>query len=334
MASIHDVARIAGVSTATVSRALRGLPNVSDRTRDRVQEAADALGYIPSPSASAMSSGRFGSVALVVPSLTRWFYTEVVEGADATLRENGHDSFLVDLAIGPGERAQLFTHTLLRKRADAVIALGIRFAEAELRELRALPMPVVIVGAPVSGLRSIGLDDVAASRLALSYLIELGHRRIAHIGGPDEFGLDRSVADLREQTWRNELHLQGLAAPRHWFASGGFLLPQSRAAAAEMLRVPDRPTAVFAGSDEMAFGLLLAAAKLGIRVPEDLSVIGIDDHSWSAAFDLTTVRQEPHEQGAAAARTVLAALGGAADAPRQVTAPYELIVRGSTAAYI
>ena len=202
MVSIHDVARSSGVSTATVSRALRGLPNVSVSTRERVQDAADALGYVPSPTASALSSGRTGAVAVVVPSLTRWFYTEVVEGVDATLHQEGYDTLLVDLAIGPGERERLFSHTLLRKRADAVIALGIRFTDAERRELQSLPVPVVIVGAPVPGIRSIGIDDAAASRLALSHLIGLGHRRIGHIGGHDEFGLDRTVAELREQAWR------------------------------------------------------------------------------------------------------------------------------------
>ncbi|WP_375387005.1 LacI family DNA-binding transcriptional regulator [uncultured Amnibacterium sp.] len=332
MASIHDVAQRSGVSTATVSRALRGLPNVSPVTRQRVQEAADALGYIPSPSASGLSSGRTGAVAVVVPSLTRWFFTEVVEGVDAALRVEGYDTFLVDLAVRPGERERLFSHTLLRKRADAVIALGIRFTGAERSELRSLPVPVAIVGAPLAGLRGIGVDDAAVSRSAIQHLVDLGHHRIAHVGGHDRFGLDRSVADLRERAWRAELRDRGLPLLDHWFASGGFLLPQSKAAALTMLQRPDRPTGVFAGSDEMAFGVLLAAAELGIRVPEDLSVVGIDDHSWSAAFHLTTVRQDPHEQGAAAAAMVLAQLAGTPPPIAPIAAPHELIVRGTTAA--
>ena len=128
------------------------------------------------------------------------------------------------------------------------------------------------------------------------------------------------------------LRERGLPAPSRWFASGGFLLPQSKAVAVEMLASSDRPSAVFAGSDETAFGIMLAARRIGLRVPEDLSIVGVDDHSWSAAFDLTTVRQEPHEQGAAAGRIALAELTGSPHSTDATAAPHELIVRGSTAA--
>ena len=331
MSSIHDVARYSGVSTATVSRALRGLPNVSPHTRKVVQAAAAELGYVASPAASGLSSGRNRAVALVVPSMGRWFYTEVVEGADAVLRAEGYDAFLVNLAVGASGRGRLFSNSLLRKRADAVIALGIDFAADERRELRSLALPGVVVGAPVAGVRTVGVDDVQATRLALDHLLALGHRRIAHVGGENEYGMDYTVALARGREWRAELQRHGVTPPDSWFASGGFLMPQAKEAAVAMLTGPDRPTAVFAGSDEMAFGVLLAARELGLRVPEDLSVIGIDDHAWSASFDLTTVRQDPHGQGGTAARIVLDELSGLPVHGLVHAAGCELVVRGTTA---
>ncbi|MFD1721974.1 LacI family DNA-binding transcriptional regulator [Amnibacterium endophyticum] len=331
MSSIHDVARYSGVSTATVSRALRGLPNVSPRTRQVVQAAAAELGYVASPSASALSSGRHRAVALVVPSMGRWFYTEVVEGADGVLRTEGYDAFLINLALGAEGRGRLFSHSLLRKRADAVIALGIDFTPDERRELRSLAVPLTVVGGAVPGVRTVGVDDLQATEAAMEHLVGLGHRRIAHIGGENEHGMDYTVAQARRREWRTVLARIGVTPPPAWFGSGGFLLPQAKRAALEVLRGPDRPSAVFAGSDEMAFGVLLAARDLGLRVPEDLSVIGIDDHSWSESFGLTTVRQDPQAQGGAAARIVLDELAGLPVHGLVHHAASELVIRGTTA---
>jgi DNA-binding LacI/PurR family transcriptional regulator len=331
MTSIHDVARYTGVSTATVSRALRGLPNVSPRTRQAVQDAAAELGYVPSPSAAGLSSGRHRAVGVVIPSMGRWFYTEVVEGVDSVLRREGYDAFLVNLGAGPGERERLFHNALLRKRADAVIALGIDFSKDERRELRSLQMPAIVVGAPVRGMRSVGVDDAAATGLAMDHLISLGHTRIAHIGGENEYGMDYTVALVRRSAWRTALEARGAAVREDWFLSAGFQMPPARLAARALLSGADRPTAVFAGSDEMAFGVLLAAGELGLRVPEDLSVIGIDDHAWSDAFGLTTVRQHPQAQGATAARIVLDELQGIRARPRVVHAECSLVLRRTTA---
>lgn len=330
MSTIHDVARYCGVSTATVSRALRGLPNVSPRTRQLVQSAAAELGYVVSPLASGLSTGRHRAVAVVVPSLGRWFYNAVVEGADRALHREGYDVFLIDLETGPGERLRPFSHSLLRKRADAVIALGIDFSAEERRELRALAIPAVVVGGPVKGLRSVGIDDAGAVRIALDHLFALGHQRIAHIGGTDEYGMQYSVATVRFETWRSALHQRGVVPEPWWFGAGGFLMPRAKQVALAMLDRPDRPTAVFAGSDEMAFGALLAARDLGLRVPDDLSVVGIDDHGWSESFSLTTVRQDARAQGERASRVVLDELAGIPVRGMVLEERVELVVRGTT----
>ena len=331
MTSIHDVAEATGVSTATVSRALRGLPNVSPRTRDLVRDAAARLGYVPSPSASGLSGGRHHAIAIVIPSTGRWFYVTVVEGVDSVLRRENYDTFLVILAATATDRERLFNNALLRKRADAVIALGIDFTADERRELRTVGMPAIVVGAPVRGVRSVGIDDLHAGRLAMDHLLALGHRRIGHLGGETEWGMDHSVGQDRAQAWRDALHGAGVRPDPSWYALGGFMVPQAKVAALEMLRAPNPPTAIFAGSDEMAFGAILAAAELGLRVPEDVSVIGIDDHDWSDAFGLTTVRQDPRDQGRVAARSVVDELSGMPVGDQVTTTQVELVVRRSTA---
>jgi LacI family repressor for deo operon, udp, cdd, tsx, nupC, and nupG len=331
MTSIHDVARDTGVSTATVSRALRGLPNVSPSTREMVQAAAARLGYVPSPSASGLSGGRHHAIAIVIPSTARWFYTTVVEGVDSVLRREGYDTFLVILAATATDRERLFHNALLRKRADAVIALGIDFTADERRELRTVDMPAMVVGAPVRGVRSVGIDDTAAGTAAMEHLLALGHRRIGHLGGETEYGMDHSVGQDRAQAWRAALERHDIVPAPEWYALGAFLMPQAKIAATTMLQSADPPTAIFAGSDEMAFGAIAAALELGLRVPQDLSVIGIDDHAWSEAFGLTTIRQDPFDQGRIAARTVVAELSGLVVPVSATTADIRLIRRRSTA---
>ncbi len=332
VSSIHDVAKYCGVSTATVSRALRGLPNVSRQTRELVQAAAAELGYVPSPSASGLSGGRHRAVAIVIPSTARWFYSKVIEGVDSVLRREGYDTFLIILAASQTDRERLFHNALLRKRADAVVALGIDFDDDERRELRSLQMPAMIVGGAVRGVRSVGIDDRAVGKAATEHLLRLGHSRIGHIGGVTEYGMQHSVGHDRELAWRSALGAHGLKPAAHLHAYGGFDVPHAKIAALAMLQSPEPPTAIFAGSDEMAFGVLLAAGELGLRVPEDLSVIGVDDHDWSGAFGLTTLRQDPYEQGRLAARTVLDELSGIPVSVRTTRAPFELVVRASTSA--
>lgn len=332
MTSIHDVARATGVSTATVSRALRGLPNVSPETREAVRRAARELGYVPSSSAAGLASGRHHAVAVIVPVIDRWFYTMVIEGAEKLLRSRGYDLFLLSLGNRDRDRTQIFSMALLRKRADGVIALGLDFSKEERRELRSSSTPAAVVGGPVRGVLNVGLDEAKASALAMGHLLDLGHERIAHIGGLDDYNVHPSVGLLRRAGWEDALLARGIRPRSDWFASGSFTLPDSRRVALELLSRPDsRPTAIFAGSDEMAFGVLLAARELGIRVPEDLSVVGIDDHDYAESFGLTTVRQDPTDQGRTAATMILDAIDGKRQRVRSVKAACELVVRGSTA---
>jgi DNA-binding LacI/PurR family transcriptional regulator len=330
--SIHDVARVTGVSTATVSRALRGLPNVSESTRARVRQAADDLGYVPSSSAAGLASGRMMAMGVVVPTLDLWFYSTVLEGVDAVLRGAGYDLILFNLGRRHGERERVFDRTILRKRTDALIALCIDFSAEERRQLASTGHPTIIVGGAVRGLRHVGIDQIGAAGMATEHLIALGHTRIAHVAGDVDPGCTQDAPEQRRRGLQNALAAHGLPNRADWTVHGAFDLATSRAVVAELLERPGiRPTAIFADSDEMAIGAMIAARSAGLEVPRDLSIVGIDDHRLAAPFELTTVAQNPFEQGALAATTLLEELRTHRTRKRSISLPTRLITRTSTA---
>lgn len=332
MTSIDDVARAAGVSTATVSRALRGLPNVSDATRERIRAIADELGYVASSSASGLASGRTHTIGVAVPSVSRWFYTTVLEGVDAVLREANFDMILYNLASRGGGRERAFHRSLLRKRTEALISVGVDFTADERKQLLSVGHPLVAIGGPVPGVRNIGVDDQAIARAATEHLIALGHRDIAHLGGVDDEGLNRRLPVDRRMGFLSAMTAAGLPVREEWLLTGRFSTALSREVMRELFASGGpRPTAVFASSDEMAFGVLLAAQQSGLRVPDDLSVIGIDDHDMSASFELTTMAQDPHAHGMLGAQLLLDQLRGMPPRRSSIRADFELRVRGSTA---
>jgi LacI family repressor for deo operon, udp, cdd, tsx, nupC, and nupG len=332
MTGIKDVAQELHMSTATVSRALRGLPGVSASTRERVQQTADALGYVPSPSAAGLASGQTRTVAVVVPWVTRWFFASVVQGAEEVLADHGYDLLLYNLGGKADARHRVFEAGRLTKRVDAVLVLSLQPTDAELERLAGLECPVTFVGADVPGCATVRIDDAQAARTATEHLIRLGHQRIAYVGGPGV--LDFTAPAAREAGYRNTLEAAGLTHDPSLEVDGDFTIAGGIEAGTRLLGRPDRPTAIFAASDEMAIGVLRAARQLGLQIPEDVSVVGIDDHELASFFDLTTVAQPVLEQGRLAARQVLDALAATETAegwqPAQVILPTRLLQRGTT----
>jgi LacI family repressor for deo operon, udp, cdd, tsx, nupC, and nupG len=329
--SIKDVAADVAMSTATVSRALRGLPGVSEDTRERVMESAHRLGYVASPSAAGLASGHTRTVAVIVPMVTRWFFAAVVQGAEEVLRERGYDLLLYNLAGDATARHRVFETSLLTKRVDAVLVLSLKPSADELDRLARLGRPVTIVGADMPGWATVRIDDHRAAAIATQHLVDLGHHRVAYIGGATEGVLDFTAPTARLAGYRDTLEEAGLPLVPELEEDGEFTVGGGQRAALALLRRTDRPTAIFAASDEMAIGALRAARELGLRIPEQLSVIGVDDHELARHFDLTTVAQPVHEQGRVAATQVLAALTGDDWTPEQVILPTRLVVRRTTA---
>lgn len=329
-AGIEDVARAAGVSTATVSRALRGLPNVSTATRQRVQDVAARLGYVASPSAASLASGRTRTIGLISPWINRWYFANVIEGAERTLREQGYDVLLYTFDVRRETARPRVDPDVLRRRVDGVLVVGLPLDQDEVDALLTLGHPLVCIGWGDFGQVTVRLDDRATAYAATRHLLDLGHTRIGHISGPADDVAPWSPPVDREAGWRQAMTEAGLEPSRELEENGNFDLPGGRASMrALMLRVPDL-TAVFAASDEMAMGAFLALRDMGLRVPEDVSVIGVDGHDMGELIGLTTMAQPAAEQGAAAARLVLDMIDGRTP-PHVVVYPTELVERGSTA---
>lgn len=332
--NISEVARLAGVSTATVSRALSGRGAVSAATRATVERAAAELGYVVSSNASSLASGRTRNVGLLLPVLDRWYFTAVLSGAQGALRRAGYDVALYCLDGSDEERTRVFEHFLLRRRIDGVIAVALELTSGEVEHLHGLRKPVVGVGGPISGVRTLAIDDVAVAALATEHLIGLGHTRIGYIGGESSFDADFHLPQQRRQGYENALAGAGIALDPGAIRHADFTIDGGYRAAKQLLGAPpqQRPTAIFAASDEMAIGATLAARDLGIAVPSQLSVVGIDDHDLSEFFGITTVAQFPREQGERAVAALLEELEPGAEKSVDRALPFELLVRSSTTA--
>lgn len=331
MTRIDDVARLAGVSTATVSRALRGLPTVSATTRERVLDAAARLGYAASPSASRLAGGKTHTVAVVVPRITRWFFSTVVEAVEERLHAAGYDLLLFNLGGSENARQRLLYTSNLHKRVDALMLIATPLAGHDFAAVTGLALPGVTVssGTPVPGWPSVRIDDVGAARTATAHLLSLGHRRIAHISGDPGDELAFSTHIDRRQGYRDALAVCGIAPDPALDAEATFTISGGSLATIELLARGEPPTAIFAACDEMAMGAISTLRQHGLRVPEDVSVIGVDDHDVSGVVGLTTVAQPAAAQGRVAAERLLDPDGDGA--VPHVILPTRLVVRASTA---
>ncbi len=335
MTRIDDVARLAGVSTATVSRALRGLPTVSQTTRERVLEAAAQLGYIASPSASRLAGGKTRAVAVVVPRITPWFFSTVVEAAEERLHRAGYDLLLFNLGGSEHARQRLLYTSTLHKRVDALMLVATPLAERDFAAVIGLGLPGVTVsaGTPVPGWPSVRIDDVRTADSATAYLLSLGHRRIAHISGDPSDELAISTHLDRRRGYQQRMRAHGVEPDPALDVEATFTIAGGSRATAELLRRGEPPTAIFAASDEMAMGAIATLRSAGLRVPDDVSVIGVDDHDVAGVVGLTTVAQPAADQGRIAAETLLGPLRGNVSGygDRSVVLPTRLVVRDSTA---
>jgi LacI family repressor for deo operon, udp, cdd, tsx, nupC, and nupG len=327
MVGIDDVARAAQVSTATVSRTLSGRGPVSAAARERVLEAASSLGYVVSASASGLASGRTRSIGVLMPLLDRWFFATVLHGISTRLQAAGYDLTLYHLSSDEPQRSEVFETALRRRRIDGVLTVSVELGDDEIAQLQAIGLPVLAIGSADPRLARLTVDEAALATAATRHLLDLGHRRIAHLGVSDTRRSD--IPAQRAAGFAREMARAGLSPAR--LADADFTTADGYRATATLLKAADRPTAIFAASDEMAVGALLAARDRGLSVPDDLSIVGVDGHELSAFLGLTTVDQFPLAQGQRAAEAMLATLENGERPPASVDLPFELVVRGSTA---
>jgi DNA-binding LacI/PurR family transcriptional regulator len=333
MPGIKDVAERAGLSIATVSRALSGKGNVSPRSRERAQAAAAELGFVLSYQASSLATGRNHNVGVVVPSVHRWYFSEVMEGVSAALIGAGYDLTLYNVSEGPEHRHSVFNDFLLRKRVDGVIAVALKLGESEIQRLLAIHRPLVGIGGTLPGASTVRINDFAIAEEATGHLIRLGHTKIAHMTGAASYEHDFQLPSTRQSGFEKAMKDASLAIRPEWQVTADFTVQGAYAVARRLLGTSlERPTAVFAASDEMAIGAILAARDFGLQVPHDLSVIGIDGHELGEVFGLTTIDQDARGQGSLAVRMLLGGLDGSADGGATDTEyPTDFVVRSSTA---
>ena len=325
---------MAGVSPATASRALSGNGSVSARALKAVTGAARELGFVGSYHAASLATGRSRNVGVVLPYVNRWYFSTLLEGANAALMDAGYDLTLYDFQ-GDRYRESVLGDFLLRKRLDGVIAVSLQLNEHEVGQILSAGIPVVGVGGELPGMATLRTDDPGIGKQATEHLISLGHTRIAHIGGEHEFGRYFKISAGRRAGYEKAMADAGLPVRQAWSVVSDYSINDAYAQAKTLLaNAAERPTAIFAASDEMASGALLAARDLGLRIPEELSVIGVDGHEMGAVLGLTTIDQFARNQGARAVERLLAQL-------RPGTGPFEptdelvetrFIVRSSTAA--
>jgi DNA-binding LacI/PurR family transcriptional regulator len=319
-ATIRDVARAAGVSASTVSRALSSPEMVNAVTREKVRRAAERLGYHPNRAARGLITGRTGNLGLIVPDLSNPFFADVVKGAQARAREHDYALFIADTDEEPGVEADLVR--ALSKQVDGLVVCSPRMEEAALRELGA-EATLVLMHRRVEDVPSVAVDNADGMRQALAHLAALGHHRVALAAGPrTSWSNGERVRGLRDAATDLGLDLVEI---------GNFPPHPSGGVAAADLVLASKATAVVAYNDVVAIGLLNRLAARGIDVPSQLSVVGVDDIGMAQMTHpaLTTVRIPKQESGRAAVNLLLAVLHHD-ESTTQRQLPTQLIIRQST----
>ncbi|MFF4209504.1 LacI family DNA-binding transcriptional regulator [Streptomyces sp. NPDC001796] len=332
-ARLVDVAQAAGVSKATVSKVLNGRQDLSVRpeTRRRVHEAAKALGYRPHSGARALAGASTHALALLVPALTNPTYVTIARGAYQRARELGYLSLLAEDFDGQ-EADESFNDLVQEGRVDGLLIASARPGHPLLDALRRSPVPHVFLNRSVDGSgRNVTMDVARSSVTALDHLYDLGHRAVGHIAGPPGI----APSDTRKQAFLRHAEELSVAAP---VASGDFTEDGGVSAALELLLPADGDphppvTALYTSSLAQAIGAMGAIRSLGLRIPEDISVVGNDDLPVAGHLHppLTTVAMPLYELGTAAVDALVAAIQGTP--PGDVVVPTEphLVLRGSTA---
>jgi LacI family transcriptional regulator len=327
LATSREVAEVAGVSPATVSRVLNGSDKVSLATRQRVLDAMNRVGYRPNAAARRLRTQRTGTIGVVISDITNPFYPQLVEALTAALDEADQHVILWNSAF-PGEDSAV--RAVRERSVDGIIFATVVEGSRPLEEALSLGEPVVLLNRTIDGAPcdQVATDNVAGGRLIAEYLHHHGHERIAYIAGPPL----PSTSRQREAGFVGRLAELGAALPDERLLRGQYTHDAGRQAMRQLLSLAERPTAVACANDVVAFGALSAARSMNVAVPRDVWVVGFDDipmAGWDS-FDLTTIRQPIHDMARAAVDLLLERIEDRSLPPRFVGFPNGLVVRGST----
>jgi LacI family transcriptional regulator len=326
--TIEEVARLAGVSTATVSRVLSRPEVVRDQTREQVMTAITQLDYQPDAAARALASGRTHTVGCVIPTLDHAIFARSTQAMQTTLAQAGYQLLVASHEYDPVTEFEL-VRALQQRGVDSLVLVGTDHAPRLWKALRDWRKPTLLTWSCDPRLPSLGFDNVGAARLAATHLLKLGHQRIGVISG---FTAHNDRARSRIDGVRKSLTQAGLSLPPALVTEQAFNLEGGRLGLRKLMASRQKPSAIFCGNDLLAVGALLEAQRMGLHVPSDLSICGIDNLEIAEAINpgLTTVSLPTQDLGRLAAQTMLTAIQGDVIAAQSLL-PFELVIRGSTA---
>jgi DNA-binding LacI/PurR family transcriptional regulator len=327
--TIYDVATAAGVSISTVSLALNSPARVSQETRRKVLEAADALGFVPKQDAVAKARRGVGRIGVIAPFTS---YPSIARRLNGILRAVGPrllEVVLFDQESAAQSSSPLLASLPITGRLDGLIVISLSLDEAVADRLTDLRLPTVLIDVRHSRFDSVHTDDTTGGRLVAGHLISRGHREFGFLGEAQRSDAYVSPSQQRLAGYRAALAEAGHILPDGNVRLTGHGLAPACAAAKELLSAPDRPSAIFAANDTLAAGTLRAAHDLGLAIPGDLAVVGFDDSELAEALDLTTVHQPLEESGHAAMELLIQRLDHPGTA-REVALRLQLIPRGTS----
>jgi len=330
MATIHDVARLAKVSIATVSRVMSGADPVNPKTQQRVIEAMEQLNYTPNGLARNLRSLKTNVIIALVPDIKNPFFSEVIRGIEDGAREAGFN-VLVGSTDGDTEKAKEYMALLEESRADGLILTTAQMDQTFIEDFAAR-RPMVLACEYIAGseIPCVSIDNESAARKITKHLLAQGHTRIAHIMGPSNVVLSQA----RLNGYKQALREQGVPEDELLVQEGDFSIESGYTVAKKLLSIEQIPTAIFAASDVMAIGALRAIHEHGLRVPEDIAVAGFDDINMASYVSpsLTTIHQPRYEIGQRSVRMLVKLMRAEALDQAQVVLADTMIVRESSAA--
>ncbi len=327
-ATIDDVAKKAAVSTATVSRALRGLPNVAETTRVHVLKVAKELNYVMQmQSARALNGSKV--IAIIKPLIDQWFYSKISTLAELELRAAGYH--VVNYAVDSSEeQSDLIVELLGHKLADAFITVSFPINENALEYIEMHQAPVVTLETKSGSLPRVYIDNTAAAELAVRYLINLGHTRIGFIYGSTHITRYEYVSASRHKGYKQALQSANIREDIDLEVLGSDVYKGGARAVKQLMSIKNPPTAIFAMTDEMAIGALKMLNDMNLKLPKHMSVIGFDDNDVSEYFGLTTIKQPVTRYGELSAEILISKLTEVNPEVKDIKLDFELVIRSST----
>ena len=324
--TIYDVAELSGVSIATISRVLNSPDKVNSETRARVFQAIDELAFVPKAEARARALRNTGRIGVVTPFFTAPSFVQRLRGIAGALAKERYE--LVIYTVESADHLKNYLSSLpITGNLDGLVIMSLSIGEEDARRLVEHDIPTVLIEYPHPTLSSVEIDDVAGGRLATQYLISKGHRRIAFLGDTDTPEYAIHPISQRLAGFRQALQEARISLPEGFVRLAPYTQAQTRQVASELLRMPAPPTAIFAATDFQALGVLKAARQLGVRVPEQLAVIGFDDLDLAEYVDLTTVRQHLDESGRLAIEILLSRIADPSRPAQHIHIPLDIVER-------